>query len=147
LLNRWAQSLLYQSHNLAIRPAICLLQILSDPSLDILDLGVRIARRLLASVKLREANTEAHLIDISIRDNVVVRGRNGRVHQQLDQALSRQTPALGVPVNKGLGVGEGLCERHDGGFAVDGTGKLLGVREDDGEVDSFEDTELLISNR
>ena len=120
-------------------PAVSVFEILPNPSLDIGDLWERVARRLLARVELGESDAETELIDICVGDDVVGSSGDRRVDQELDQALGSERPAFGVAVDERLGVAESLCEGDYGCLAVGGTGELLRVGEDDGQVDGLED--------
>jgi hypothetical protein len=119
-------------------PAVRVFQVLSNPRLDVGDLWEGIARRLLACVELREANAEAHLVDIGIWDQVIGRGRHGWVNKQLEQSLCSQPPPLRVAVNEGLRLAESLGERDNRSLAVGRPGQLLGIRKNDCEVDWLE---------
>jgi hypothetical protein len=133
------QPLLHNPHNPAAMPLIRIPQILPHPRLDVGNLRKRVARRFLARIELGEADAEAELVDVNVRDDVVCGGRDGGVDHECDEALGGEGPALGVAVDEGLRVAEGFCEGYDGGFAVGGAGEFLGVGEDYGEVDGFED--------
>lgn len=120
--------------------AVCVLQILANPTLDVGDLREGIARRLLACVELREANTKADLIHIRIWDQVIGCGRYRWVDEKLKQSRCGQTPTLRVTVNECLRLAKGLGKRNDRGLAIGGPCQLLGVRENDLEIDGLEDT-------
>ena len=83
-------------------PAVCILEVLSDPLLDVGNLWEGVAGCLLACVELSEANTKADLVNIGIWNQIVGCGRYRRVDEELEQALCGQTPAFGVTVDEGL---------------------------------------------
>lgn len=64
-------------------PAVCILQVLPNPLLDIRDFWEGVTRRLLASVELGEADAKADLVNIGIRNQVVGRGRDRWVDEKL----------------------------------------------------------------
>ena len=137
---------MHQLDDPAAVPAVCVFQVLSNPRLDVGDLWEGIARRLLACVELREANAEAHLVDIRIWDQVIGRGRHGWVDKQIEQSLCSQPPPLGVAVNEGLRLAESLGERDNRSLAVGRPGQLLGIRENNCEVDRLEDAVQKLAN-
>lgn len=126
--------------------AVRVFQVLSNPCLDVGDLWEGITRRLLACVELREANAEAHLISIRIWNQVIGRGRHGRVNKKLEQSLCSQPPPLRVAVDKGLRFAESLGEGDNCSLAVGRPGQFLGVRENDCEVDRLEDAAQGLAN-
>lgn len=132
------EPLLHEGDDLAVVPCVRILQVLSDPCLDVGNFREGILRGLLASVQLCEAYAEAQLVDIGIYDDIVVLVDSGRVDQQLDQFLSREVPSLGVPIYESLGIGEGLGEGDHGGLAIHWTSQFLRVGKDDAEVDALE---------
>jgi hypothetical protein len=142
LLRLSIQTLLHDLDNAAIVASIRVLEVLSNPLLDIGDFWERVAGCLLAGVELCEANAEAELVDVGIGDDVVCGGGNRGINQELDQALCGERPALGVAVDERLRVAECLGERHDGGLAIGGACELLGVWQDDGQVHRLEDAIL-----
>jgi hypothetical protein len=138
LLSLRVKTLLHQLADPTAVAAVSVLEVLADPLPDIGNLGEGVARCLLACVELSEANAEPNLVDVRIGNDVVGSRRDRWVHQELNQALGRQAPALGVPVDKGLRVAERLGEGHDCRLAVGGSRKFLRVGKDDGQVDGFE---------
>jgi hypothetical protein len=122
-----------------------ILEVLSDPSLDIWNLWERVARWLLACVELRETDAKTHLVNISVGDDVVSGDRDRWVDQKLDQTLRCEGPALGVAIDKGLRVAESLGERHYSRLAIGGTRKLLGLGKDDSQVHGLEDTVVALA--
>ena len=120
--------------------AIRVLEIVSNPALDIHNLGERVTRRLPARIELREADAKADFVDVGVGDDVVGGRRDRRVDEQLDQALCGKCPAFGVSIDKGLGVAKCFGEGDYGRFAIGGTGELLCVGKDDGEVELLEDS-------
>lgn len=82
--------------------AIRILQVLPNPGFDISDLWEGVPGRLLACVKLSEADAEADLVNIGIWNQIIGCGRYRRVDEELEQALCGQTPAFGVTVDEGL---------------------------------------------
>jgi hypothetical protein len=121
LLRLWIQPLLHDVADPAAVAVVGILEVLSNPSLNIRNLWEWVARWLLACVKLRETDAETDLVNISVGDDVVPGNRNRRVDQKLDQTLRGECPALGVAVNKGLRVAERLGERYYSCLAIRGT--------------------------
>ena len=123
--------------------SIRLSKICSDPDLDILDLGKRIGRQLPARIERSEANAKTDVFDIPVLDESVgITGqRKRRVDEEFEEGVAGNGPAALVEArDKGLAVGKSVGERDDGGFTVCGTRQLLGVWDDDREVDGLEYT-------
>lgn len=139
------QPLLHQLDDLAVVSTVRILQVLPDPLLDITNLWERIAGRLLACVELSEANTETDLVDISVWNQIIGCRWNGWVDKELKQSLCGQTPTLGITVNESLRLAKCLCEGHNGGLAVSGSGKLLSIGQNDCEIDGLEDATRVLA--
>ena len=102
LLGLSIEPFLHNLTNPALVSLVCSLEVPPDPVLDISDLGKGITWRLFASVKLREANTKAQLVNVCIRNDVIGSCWNGGVDQKFDQSLSCELPAFRVSVNESL---------------------------------------------
>jgi hypothetical protein len=146
LLRFWVQPLLHNVADPAAVAVVGILEILSNPGLDVWDLWEGVTRRLLACVELRETNAEADLVYICVGNDVVSGNRNRWVDQKLDQTLRGKGPTLGIAIDKRLRVSERLGERYDSRLAVGRTRQLLGFGKDDGQVHGFEDTVVALAH-
>lgn len=117
-----------------------ILQILPNPLLDIGDLWEGITRCFLTRVELSETNAEADLINIRVGNQVISRRGDGWVDKKLKQSLGGKAPTLGIAINEGLRFTEGLGERYYSSLAVGRSCKFLCIRQDNCQVDGFEDT-------
>lgn len=140
LLANGVKPFLNDADDTSVVPGVGILEVLSYPGLDICNFWERITSGLLTCVELRETNTEAELVNVRIRDNIVGGLRNRWVDKELNETLCGQSPTLGITVDECLGVAKGLCERDDSSLAISRSRKLLGLRKDDSQVNGLEDT-------
>jgi hypothetical protein len=89
-----AQPGLHEAGDSPAGPGIGLLQVLTDPRLDVRDLGERVPRRLARGVELGEADAEADVVDVVVDDGVVGAVGYGRVDEEFEEGLAGQGPAL-----------------------------------------------------
>jgi hypothetical protein len=75
---------------------ICLFELLTNPCLDVDDVGKMVDRRLLARVERREADAEAEVVDVLLNDGVVGGCGYRWVDEQLEEGFASERPAFGI---------------------------------------------------
>jgi hypothetical protein len=88
-----------------------------------------------------ETNTEGHVLDVGIGNQIISGDRQWGKLEELQQGHASESPSLqSIGSTKLLRVGEGLGEGDDGSLAVQGPGKLLGFGQNDVEVNLLEES-------
>ena len=91
--------------------AIRFLQIFTHPGLEIRPgIGPGVSGLFANSRQRSEADTESHVLDVVLGDEVITSGWEGRKFKKFEQSLAGEGPSLLVAVGEGFGVCEGFCE-------------------------------------
>ena len=119
---------------------IRLLQKRTNPGLEIgASLGPWVLRLRPDGVQGCEANSERHLLNIHLGNQIVLVRDLGRELEQLQQGVAGEAPSLGVPCSKRIRVGKSLGEGEDSRLAVQRSRKLLSVLKNDIEINGREE--------
>lgn len=114
-------------------------QIRPNPAFEIRDVWPLIPYRPPDRHQLRKSNPEAHVINILINNQVIRRGRNCGVFEQLEKCNAGIVPALFVFFGEGTRGGKSFGEGNDGGLAVQRADEFFGRWKYDIQVDGDED--------
>lgn len=132
--------------NMSIVLLICLLQVSTDPSLEVrTGLGPGVLRRGADRVQGSETNTERHLINVYLSVDIVLVSDVGRKFEELQQCVDGETPALlRVFCGEGFRVGNDFGEGEHSCLAVQGPGELLSILKNHVEIYGGEEAGVVL---
>lgn len=122
-----------------LKSLVRVLQICPNPGFDIRDIWPLIPYWPPDRHQLRKSNPETHVIHILINNQVIRRGRDSGIFEQLEKRYAGISPTLFVLFREGGRGGESFGERDDGGLAVERADQFFGRWQDDIKVNGNED--------